>query len=273
MWFKVCDGFSEHPKAIQAGNEAVGVWTRMGSWSSRYCTGGVVPHVKALAIAGAMAPLTALLKAGLLEREDKDEADWVFHDWEDANPTAEEARAYTENKKKAGRLGAQKRWKNGPSPKADTKAPAIAGAMGGVMAKGTGTGTGTGKGNKKEVPDDVAPIWEAFETARRKRYPTGRSLSPSRERMSMIRARLKDNGEERVMAAMQKFFDPRYHWAGCDDAKNPELLFRSVGQFEKVENASPKNDFTKRPAPYVQSERGTVQEMLDRTVYRRDPTT
>ncbi|MEE9395234.1 MAG: hypothetical protein V3W41_22305 [Planctomycetota bacterium] len=114
----------------------------------------------------------------------------------------------------------------------------------------------------KKIPEDVASVWEAFEVARKQRYPESRKLTPSGARMGNIRARLKDFGQERVMAAMAKFFDSRFHWASCDDAKNPELLFRSVSQFEKVENASPWNGSgPARVSPLVQHSGKTRAEL------------
>ena len=85
----------------------------------------------------------------------------------------------------------------------------------------------------------VRRIWDSFVARREERYPNGRSVTLSDARESSIKARLKDYGEERVMAALAKFFDPSLFWAAGDHAKRPELLFRSVDQFEKIEAASP----------------------------------
>lgn len=269
MWFKVCDGFSEHPKAIAAGNEACGVWSRMGSWSSQYCTGGVVPHAKALAIAGELAPLTALLKAGLLERLNEDGAPWVFHDWSDYNPTADEAKAYRKKKSNAGKLGAAKRWANHSSAKASDTTPAKAGAMPSVMAKGTGTGTGTGSLNKA-VPDPIELVWGLFNAARLRRYPDSRRTKLNATRRGHIKQRLGDVGQERIMSAIDKYFDQRYYWAKGDEAKRPELLFRSLDQFEKVENASAwDNGSSRKTGQFHQPDTRGPQEVLSQIADRR----
>ena len=34
-WFNVDDGFAFHRKAVRAGNAAIGLWTRAGSWWMR----------------------------------------------------------------------------------------------------------------------------------------------------------------------------------------------------------------------------------------------
>ena len=96
------------------------------------------------------------------------------------------------------------------------------------------------KGKKDQAADAAtARVWAAFSAKRAGRYPKGNGLLLSKDRESSIKARLKDYGEERVMAALAKFFDPSLFWAKGDHAKRPELLFRSVDQFEKIEAASP----------------------------------
>jgi len=98
----------------------------------------------------------------------------------------------------------------------------------------------------------VRRIWDSFVARREERYPNGRSVTLSDARESSIKARLKDYGEERVMAALAKFFDPSLFWAAGDHAKRPELLFRSVDQFEKIEAASPSKAAPRIGRGYVQ---------------------
>lgn len=42
-WFKVDDGFAFHPKAILAGNAALGLWVRAGAWCGANLTDGYIP--------------------------------------------------------------------------------------------------------------------------------------------------------------------------------------------------------------------------------------
>lgn len=42
-WFKVDDGFAFHPKAIMAGNAALGLWVRAGAWCGANLTDGFMP--------------------------------------------------------------------------------------------------------------------------------------------------------------------------------------------------------------------------------------
>lgn len=106
-------------------------------------------------------------------------------------------------------------------------------------------------GKAAEVNAQIARLWTYFGAKRKQRYPKSRTLEISSGRESNVRARIKNFGVERIKAAIDKFFDRRYFWGSCDAAKNPELLFKSVAQFEKVENASTytEPDKGRSPAP------------------------
>lgn len=43
VWFKVDDGMAFHAKVVEAGNAAIGLWTRAGSWCADHLTDGFVP--------------------------------------------------------------------------------------------------------------------------------------------------------------------------------------------------------------------------------------
>ncbi len=42
-WFRIDDTFADHPKVTSAGNAAVGLWVRCGTYSARFLTDGLVP--------------------------------------------------------------------------------------------------------------------------------------------------------------------------------------------------------------------------------------
>jgi hypothetical protein len=42
-WFRLEDSFANHPKVLKAGNAAVGLWVRCGTYSSQYLLDGHVP--------------------------------------------------------------------------------------------------------------------------------------------------------------------------------------------------------------------------------------
>ena len=101
-WFKVDDGLAFSLKAVAAGNGAMGLWVRAGSWSMQQLSDGFVPAPMVLALGGATADAEALVAAGLWEMA----ADgYLFHDWAEYQPTREqvfaERAAATERKRKS----------------------------------------------------------------------------------------------------------------------------------------------------------------------------
>jgi hypothetical protein len=101
-WFKVDDGFHCHPKILTAGNEAIGLWVRCGSYCSQHMTGGRVPRAIAL-MYGDMTLVNDLVKVGLFEPL---EDDWLLHDFHDYNPTREQAQ-----QERALKTARQQRWR------------------------------------------------------------------------------------------------------------------------------------------------------------------
>lgn len=93
-WFKVDDGFYDHPKvdALLADEEdgpiAVALWTLAGSWCSRHLTDGHIPaaRVRRLGLPNATAAAAALVRAGLWH-EDPGGDGYHFHEWHERQPT------------------------------------------------------------------------------------------------------------------------------------------------------------------------------------------
>ena len=85
-WFKVDDTFAMHEKVMAAGNSAVGLWTRAGSWSMQQLTDGFVPdHV--LRALGTPKERRSLVEVSL----------WVeveggirFRNWEERQPSKDQ---------------------------------------------------------------------------------------------------------------------------------------------------------------------------------------
>lgn len=88
-WFKVDDNLAFHAKVVLAGNAAMGLWVRGGSWVAQQLTDGFIPNQIVTAL-GTRAQAKALEDAGLWTREDDG---YRFHGWLDYNPTADEVRA------------------------------------------------------------------------------------------------------------------------------------------------------------------------------------
>lgn len=77
-YFPVDDQFAFHPKALAAGNAAVGLWTRAGSWSKQHATGGKIPSEIAQTL-GKKVEINRLVSAALwLEVS----GGYQFHDWD-----------------------------------------------------------------------------------------------------------------------------------------------------------------------------------------------
>lgn len=92
-WFKVDDTFAFHPKTMAAGNAAVGLWVRAGSWSAQQLSDGVIPTHAARNL-GTPGQADQLVDAGLWLPSGHG---FVFHQWEERNPT----RKQVESKRQA----------------------------------------------------------------------------------------------------------------------------------------------------------------------------
>lgn len=88
VWFKVDDNFAFHRKAVAAGNAAVGLWARAGSWCAHQLNDGYVPDYMISSL-GNRAQAKRLVLVGLWERVD---GGYRFWQWNDPGrqPTREE---------------------------------------------------------------------------------------------------------------------------------------------------------------------------------------
>ncbi|GAA1048484.1 hypothetical protein [Arthrobacter russicus] len=64
-WFKVDDKFAFHPKAIAAGNAALGLWVRAGSWAMGNLTDGFMPKSMLGALGAQKRDALKLIESGL----------------------------------------------------------------------------------------------------------------------------------------------------------------------------------------------------------------
>lgn len=109
MWFKVDDSFFMNPKTAMLSDSATALWLRAGSWSAQQLTGGFIPARMLPLFRGSEESADELCDAGLWER-DLDRHGYVFHDWADYQPDAEQVEALREKRAEAGRKGAKRRW-------------------------------------------------------------------------------------------------------------------------------------------------------------------
>lgn len=90
-WFKVDDGFYDHPKVAALPNAAVGLWVKAGAWCAKHLTDGVISATQVRALKGSTSQISALLESGLWfelssDRTQSGRKSYAFRDWNDFNP-------------------------------------------------------------------------------------------------------------------------------------------------------------------------------------------
>jgi hypothetical protein len=85
-WFKLDDSFHSHPKVIAAGNEAVGLYVRCGTYAAEHLTDGLVGK-DIVALYGDENLAAVLVRTRLWHRA---RGGWTIHDYLDYNPSAEQ---------------------------------------------------------------------------------------------------------------------------------------------------------------------------------------
>ncbi len=127
MWFKVDDGFYDHPKIFDAPDCALALWTRAGSWSARNLTDGFVPsNLPARLCDDPDTAIRELVARGMWQRT---RGGYLFHDWLDYQYSAEEWSLLRKKRAEAGRKGGRNRARNASgrkSPTSDDQASAQA---------------------------------------------------------------------------------------------------------------------------------------------------
>jgi hypothetical protein len=137
-WFKVDDGFAFHRKAIRAGNLALGLWVRAGSWSAQQLTDGHIPSDVVVALGGTADEAKQLVASELWE-EDAD--GYSFRNWVEFQPSKEAV--------EADRLKAKIRKQEWRDKKG--------GPTGRPTGTDGGTPSGTGMATPPETNDGVPP--------------------------------------------------------------------------------------------------------------------
>ena len=91
-WFKVDDGFYDHPKFLEVPNAAVGLWVKAGAWCGRHLTDGLIPAAQIKLFKGTPAQVKALTSARIwveTQTENGSKA-YRFNDWNEYQPTREQ---------------------------------------------------------------------------------------------------------------------------------------------------------------------------------------
>lgn len=104
VWFRVDDGFADHPKVVRLLDHsprwprALALWLLAGTWCAKQLTDGAVPTGLVTRLGFTKADAQALVDAQLWRI---DGSGYQFHDWEARNPTRkhiEKRREKTRNK-------------------------------------------------------------------------------------------------------------------------------------------------------------------------------
>lgn len=89
--FRVDDMLHSHPKARRAGLAAMGLWAMCGSYGMSYKQDGFVPEWFVSGFPGSKKLSEILVSVGLWQPFVKDdEPGYIFHDWLDWQPSADE---------------------------------------------------------------------------------------------------------------------------------------------------------------------------------------
>lgn len=102
-WFRLEDGFHSHPKVIRAGNEAIGLYVRCGTYAAQHLTDGFIPEHVAL-LYGTPELAGALVRTKLWRRT---RGGWLMPDYLDYNPSAEQV-----GREREARAERQARWRD-----------------------------------------------------------------------------------------------------------------------------------------------------------------
>lgn len=103
-WFYVEDNLAFHPKALDAGNAAIGLWTRAGSWSQATLTEGFIPTGMARQL-GTAAEAKKLTATGLWIAKDNG---YEFHQWDQRQQTRAQIEATREASRERQRRAREK---------------------------------------------------------------------------------------------------------------------------------------------------------------------
>jgi hypothetical protein len=107
-WLKVDDNFASHPKTVDLSWAAKGVWVHYGSWCAAHPQqGGYVPEGLLKKDRVPRKAIEELLASGLWESE---EGGVRYHDWDQYQPSAQDAREKKKSRSEAAKLAADARW-------------------------------------------------------------------------------------------------------------------------------------------------------------------
>lgn len=200
-WFKVDDRLAFHPKVVQAGNAAMGLWVRCGSYSAQFETDGWLDLGTVRALGGRKRDIDRLLEVGLWHEEN----DGIrFHDWTEFQPTKaqlDEERSATrervkkwrernrlaENDAPLGEGSAEVRHDSGETLAGTGQDSGTSGSSGDAKRTGSNRGTMRNAGARNAV---TPPVTNAVSTGAPSRPVPTRPVTTSNE---VVRTRARNH--------------------------------------------------------------------------------
>lgn len=232
-WGKIDDKFWAHPKTLEAGDEAIGFWSRAMSYCCAHLTDGFVSKAAASTLLGHPKRVQrlsmSLVRCGLWSVDDR--GGWQFHDWSDYQPTKASVEAEKARKSAAGRLGGIESGRSRNEAAASRLLPPIPNPVPVPVPD-------TKKRSPKPPPGDAGVVWAYFLQVRTSSVRPGAQepvLTP--KRASAIASRLKEFDVITLKLAVDGLFRSRHHLGDNEERKtylDPEYVFRSAEQVEKM---------------------------------------
>jgi hypothetical protein len=136
-WFNVDDGFAFHRKSVRAGNAALGLWVRAGSWCAQQLTDGFVP-AEMVEVLGTASQAGRLVSAGLWSEV---EDGYQFHEWTESGRNPSRSEVLLRRKKEAEKKARARSAKSKSSQVNDDCPPGTPEGLPGVVPEGVGSTT------------------------------------------------------------------------------------------------------------------------------------
>lgn len=162
-WFRLDDSFDTHPKVLMAGNEAVGLYIRCGTYAARNLTDGFVGQEIVL-LYGSDSLAATLVRVGLWHRA---RGGWNIHDYLDYNPSREEVLAKRKIRSEAGRAGGVASGKARSKPEANRSSSVQPPARPDPYVSGTGFSSASGRARPQVQASSKTPSSRPVEQALR----------------------------------------------------------------------------------------------------------
>lgn len=160
-WFRLDDSFDTHPKVLMAGNEAVGLYIRCGTYAARNLTDGFVGQEIVL-LYGSDSLAATLVRVRLWHRA---RGGWTIHDYLDYNPSRDEVLAKRKVRAEAGRAGGLASGKARSKPEAN-RSPIVEPPSRPVpYVSGTGFSSANGRAPARYQPSSKSPSSQPVEEA------------------------------------------------------------------------------------------------------------